>query len=171
MCLSTLPGRYMLYRDYETFLPIVHERERESYISYFDLYKEFYRSPFFNSVDFRNLYQTLLKYVPIVEFLDDEGNITNFPVLVDTKMNTPVRYKRPMSNKYNFSNDPSLLSIIFISNDEINQDVLRYKNIGYFSTNYRDGTQTLLIPVTIENGILEFTRINNPKNIIDKYQR
>lgn len=78
--------RKILYRDYSVFLPIIKQLERESYMSYLDLYKEFYADPFFNSPDFIELYQVLSRYLPVVNFVNEDGNLTILPSLVKSNV-------------------------------------------------------------------------------------
>lgn len=81
LCRDNNLWRHLLYRDYATFAPIIRELERESYMSYFDLYQEFYRNPFFNSSDFRTVYGVLSQHVQPLKFLDANQNVSIIPSL------------------------------------------------------------------------------------------
>lgn len=82
LCKDQPLWRRLLYRDYGTFSPLLRELERESYMSYLDLYREFYTNPFFNSPDFRSIYRLLLDYVPLPLFQDENGNDSPIPQAV-----------------------------------------------------------------------------------------
>lgn len=175
VCKNNDLWRYLLYRDYKVFTPIINKLERESYMSYFDLYREFYESEFFNSPDFTNLYTLLLEYVPLVEFLDPDGNITYIPTLVDT-VSYSSRNKCLASIRFsNFAGDEPPNSILFITNDKINQAIESspiFENVRTMNTKYHhDNTQTFKIPVTIADGNVRFYRGVFSKYIVDKYQR
>lgn len=66
--------KQLLYRDYGSLYGnIISSVVRENAMSYYDLYKEFYTSPFFNSPDFQIIYSIFSKYLPIVYFKTEEG--------------------------------------------------------------------------------------------------
>lgn len=81
VCKNSDLWKSLLYRDYEIFSSLIKTLERESDMSYRNLYQEFYFNPFFNSDDFRQIYQFFQKYGLIVEFYNSDNNITIIPEL------------------------------------------------------------------------------------------
>ena len=77
ICRNSQLWKYLLYRDYRTFAPII----EKSQVPYFDLYRQFYSSKFYNSPDFTKLYSILLKYTPLPLFFDYDGNSTIIPIV------------------------------------------------------------------------------------------
>ena len=139
ICKNESFWRKLLYRDYTTFSPLLKELERESFMSYLDLYREFYESPFFNSSDFQELYANIAKYTPIVYFADDDRNLTIIPTL------TRVRYSYELS--------PFLSLIVTLPEDYPMKFLYEYT----YSPISGNPIQ-IEIPAKIENGVIIFAR-------------
>ena len=161
VCKNQPLWKYLLYRDYGVFSPVIHSIERESYMSYFDLYQEFYHSPLFNSADFRRLYKFLLEYIPIPIFLDSEGNETPIPILVEY---IPVDPKDP--NQYGVIDDKWYKAhgssppyrLYFISNKDLalEIDLLVQLARQEYQTSYIGSRNLVTIPLEIKKGQLRF---------------
>lgn len=68
ICKNEKLWEQLLYRDYSVFQPIIDHVTRDSPMSYYDLYQEFYNNMFFNSEEFREVYEIFSRFVPIVIF-------------------------------------------------------------------------------------------------------
>ena len=139
ICQDETFWRRLLYRDYATFSPLLKELERESFMSYRELYKEFYASPFFNSPDFQEVYADLTKYTPIVYFADDDRNLTIIPTL------TRIRYSYELS--------PFFSLIVTLPEDYPMKFLYEYSYSPVSSNPIQ-----IQIPSKIENGVIILVR-------------
>ncbi len=71
---------HQLYRDYGIFSPILDELKTN--LSSSKLYQEFYSNPLYNSVEFRDIYFIMSKYLEKIEFYDEHRNITLIPTIL-----------------------------------------------------------------------------------------
>ena len=142
VCKNNQLWRFLLYRDYDLFSPIIVELETESY---FDLYKEFYHNIFFNSDDFRKLYRILLKSSHSITFINQNGEESIIPTLVDVSefedlnafeafLFKTKRYDIRKSVSTRFSSPVTSLRLIFPVSSDLREEIENEFNIAYISS-------------------------------------
>lgn len=158
ICSNNDLWKYLLYRDYAVFMPIISILERPSYMSYFGLYKEFYFSPIFNSEDIRKLYHMLLQSTSLPMFLNNKYMETPIPNLIPYIPIDP----NSMSLKDRIYRKTEIVSpykLKIISYDDSTFDNL--VNISsllnlHFDTSYGQKWKIFTISMKIENAIAKF---------------
>lgn len=155
LCQNQELWRYLLYRDYSTFSPIITSLERESYMSYLDLYKEFRSNLFFNSPDFKEFYSIMLNYVPIVIFIDEELNQSPIPRLISANellMNTSYLAQTAMRTGirfHNFDGSTEDLVLAFLSPAALIDSPFVMSSRRWTGNAWSEVIAT--IPVTVQN--------------------